>query len=45
MTTEDVLALALQALEELRRNPALKYEHTFVDAAITAIRNLKEPTP
>jgi hypothetical protein len=39
MTTKDeALALAMYTLEELRKNPALKYEHTFVDAAITAIK-------
>jgi hypothetical protein len=44
MTTKDeALALALEALGELRKNPALKYEHTFVDAAITAIKQAQGP--
>jgi len=46
MTTKDeALALALEALGELRKNPALKYEHTFVDAAITAIKQAQAQEP
>jgi hypothetical protein len=43
MTTKDeALRIALEALGELRKNPALKYEHTFVDAAITAIKQAQQ---
>jgi hypothetical protein len=48
MTTKDeALALAMYTLEELRNNSVLKYEHTFVDTAITAIKQAqqtKEPS-
>jgi hypothetical protein len=46
-TKEQALALAMYTLEELRNNSVLKYEHTFVDTAITAIKQgqqTKEPS-
>jgi len=42
MTTKDVLALALEALGELRKNPALKYEHIFVDTVTAAIKQAQD---
>lgn len=39
MTTKDeALIMALEALEECRRDPRLKYEHPYYDKTITAIR-------
>ena len=35
---ERALKLALEALEECRRDPRLKYEHPYYDKTITAIR-------
>ena len=37
-STEEALKLALEALEECRRDPRLKYEHPTYDKAITAIK-------
>jgi hypothetical protein len=46
MTTKDeALALAMYTLEELRNNSVLKYEHTFVDTAITAIKQAQTQGP
>ena len=36
------LKLALEALEECRRDPRLKYEHPYYDKTITAIREALE---
>ncbi len=41
MTTErEALRMALDALEECRRDPRLKYEHPHYDKTITAIREV-----
>ena len=38
MTQTEALKLALEALEECRRDPRLKYEHPTYDKTITAIK-------
>lgn len=38
LSVVDTLKLALEALEECRRDPRLKYEHPIYDKAITAIK-------
>jgi len=43
MTTKDeALRIALEALGELRKNPALKYEHIFVDTVTAAIKQAQD---
>jgi len=37
-TTREVLEQLVYALDELRKNPALKYENTFIESALTAGR-------
>ena len=41
----EALKLALEALEECRRDPRLKYEHPYYDKAITAIREALAEQP
>lgn len=41
----EVLKLALEALEECRRDPRLKYEHPYYDKTITAIREALAAVP
>ena len=43
----EALKLALEALEECRRDPRLKYEHPYYDKTITAIREAlaEQPAP
>jgi hypothetical protein len=38
MTDREAMKLALEALEECRRDPRLKYEHPFYDKTIAALR-------
>ena len=41
----EALKLALEALEECRRDPRLKYEHPYYDKTITAIRKALAEQP
>lgn len=45
LRTERALKLALESLEECRRDPRLKYEHPYYDKTITAIRSALAEQP
>lgn len=45
LRTERALKLALEALEECRRDPRLKYEHPYYDKTITALREALAAVP
>lgn len=45
LSVYDTLKLALNALEECRRDPRLKYEHPYYDKTITAIREALMSVP